>query len=273
MSDESQRLYSHVDKTEDPQALVEHMDRLRSLDPFREVKERNIRLLGLQTGSSVLDVGCGPGDDVRELARMVGPPGRAVGVDTSETMISEARERSKERGLPVEFHVMDAGNLDFPDGTFDGVRADRVLQHVDNPSRALSEMIRVTRVGGVIAVSDTDWGTMAMDMSDREATRTILALIFDHGIRNPWVGRQLPRLFREAGLRDVQVVPHALLMPATGPPSAIVERMPQRIQQAAAEGLVSEDRARAWKAEFDERTASATLFVAIMMFTVAGRKP
>ena len=272
-SQESQRLYSQVDKAEDPQALVDHMDQLRALDPFREVKERNFGLLNLEPGASVLDVGCGPGDDVHELARAVGADGRAVGVDRSETMISEAGRRFGGPGLPVEFHVMDAANLDFPNGTFDGVRADRVLQHVEDPAEILREMIRVTRIGGTIAVSDTDWGMAAMDLSERETTRTLVALIFDRGIRSPWIGRQLWRLFREAGLLDIQVVPHAIVMPSSGPPPAVAGRLPERIREAVREGLVSEDRAASWQAEFDERRNADALFMAIGMFTVAGRKP
>src|SRR5437588_6144529 len=94
-SEETGKLYSDVDSTSDPQALVEHMDKLRSLDPFREVKRRNFELLDIQPDGWYLDVGCGAGDDVRELAGSLGAGGRVIGVDSSETMISEAQRRSE----------------------------------------------------------------------------------------------------------------------------------------------------------------------------------
>jgi ubiquinone/menaquinone biosynthesis C-methylase UbiE len=268
--EESHRLYSAVDRAADPQALVEHMDRLRSLDPFRQVKQLNFELLQLRPGQSVLDVGSGPGDDVRDLARLVGPGGRAVGVDASETMVAAARERSAGLELPGEFQSMDAAHLDFQDDTFDGVRADRVLQHVDDPTAVLREMMRVTKRGGMIAVSDTDWGMMGVDMSDPPLTRRILEFGFSQGIHNPWIGRQLPRLAREVGLLELQVAPHAVIMPPGFTPP---DRIPLILRLAVEKGIISAEEGAAWKQEYDEGVAAGSHFAAIVMFTVAGRKP
>lgn len=261
--------YSEVDQAPDPQTLVDHMDRLRRMDPIQEVKRKNFDFLDLRPGHHVLDVGCGPGDDARELARRVGANGRAVGVDKSETMLAEAQRRSNGLGLPVEFRAMDASQLEFADDRFDAVRADRVLQHVDDPASVLAEFVRVTKPGGVIAVSDTDWGMMGMDMSNRELTRRLLSFAFDSAVRNPWIGRQLPRLFREAGLLNIRVEPHAL-MPANARP---LDAIPQMLQRAQEHGVVSADEARAWKRELDERDAAGTTSTTIVMFTAAGRKP
>src|SRR5439155_13157782 len=164
--------------------------------------------------------------------------------------------------------TMDAAHLDFPLETFDGVRADRMLQHVADPVQVLTEMIRVAKPGGVVAVSDTDWGTLAVDMSDRDVTRRLLGYGFDRGIRNPWIGRQLPRRFREAELLDIRVVPHALLLPPGGPPG----RIPQMVDRVVQEGHVSREDATAWMREFEERYSDGANQAIIVMLTVAGRK-
>src|SRR6266581_4620497 len=119
----------------------------------------------IRPGHAVLDVGCGAGDDLRSLAQLVGPTGRVVGVDNSETMLQEARERT--RGLPVECHTGDAHHLDFAADSFDSCRAERVLQHVEEPFQAFAEFVRVVRPGCRVVVADPDYGTLMVDATDR----------------------------------------------------------------------------------------------------------
>ena len=66
---------------------------------------------------------------------LVGPTGRAVGIDASEAMIAEARKRSEDTGLPVDFVVGDACCLDLPDGSFDACRRERTSSTWPSPSR------------------------------------------------------------------------------------------------------------------------------------------
>src|SRR4051812_16620897 len=94
--------FRDVDRAPDPQAFVRFLDGLRPSAAFRAYKNQTFSALELQPGDAVLDVGCGPGDDIFALAELVGANGRAVGVDRSETMITEARRRAHALGLPVE---------------------------------------------------------------------------------------------------------------------------------------------------------------------------
>ena len=112
-------------------------------------------MLRVSEGNRVLDVGCGTGEDARALAQVVGPRGWVVGIDNSRTMIEEATRRQNGLGAPVEFYVGDACQIAFPDGVFDACRADRVFQHLREPRKALSEMIRVTRRGPVSSAIPT----------------------------------------------------------------------------------------------------------------------
>lgn len=272
--DDIQGGYTRVDRVRDPQAMVTHMDRMQAMDPFREVKLQNLALLGLRPGARILDVGCGPGDDARMIGEIVGPTGSVVGVDASETMVATARQRLEGLDLPVEYRVMDAASLDFEGDTFDGSRADRVLQHVEDPERVLAEMIRVTKPGGVVAISDTDWGTIALDMSNRAMVRWMTTMISER-IPNGWIGRELPRLFRSAGLQTIEVVPHVILDTAgqLGPPGVPPEKVvPMLVARAQQEGVITEEEGEAFAAEWQARQAEGTFFRSLVMFTVAGRK-
>jgi ubiquinone/menaquinone biosynthesis C-methylase UbiE len=79
-----------------------------------------------------------------------------------------------------------------------------VLQHLTSPWRAIQEMARVTRPGGRVAALEFDLGTSMIDHPDHATTRLILASSEDDAVQS-WMGRQLPRLFRQAGLTDVSL--------------------------------------------------------------------
>lgn len=74
-------------------------------------------------------------------------------------MIAEARRRASERQVPITFEVGEVRALPFLDATFDVCRAARLLEHLPDAGRALSEMIRVTRRGSRVVVLDFDWDT------------------------------------------------------------------------------------------------------------------
>lgn len=111
----------------------------------------------LTAGSSVLDIGCGPGTITADLAARVAP-GTVVAVDQSAEALVVARAEAERRKLPnVSFAIADVHQLDFPDDAFDVVHAHQVLQHVADPVGALREMRRVCRPGGIVAVRDADY--------------------------------------------------------------------------------------------------------------------
>jgi ubiquinone/menaquinone biosynthesis C-methylase UbiE len=147
-------LFTQVDRTKDPDFFVRFMDEAQKPAGIQASKRLMLERMALAPGKAVLEVGCGPGTDVFDMVELVGPAGRLVGLDASEVMIAEARRRAKALCVPITFEVGDVQALPFPDGTFDVCRAGRLLQHLPNAERALTEMVRVTRSGGRIVVFD-----------------------------------------------------------------------------------------------------------------------
>lgn len=121
-------------------------------------KEAVFLLPYLRPGMRVLDVGCGPGSITLGLAEAVAP-GEAIGVDFQPSQVAQAQALSDTRGLTnTRFEVADAYQLPFPDNYFDAVFAHTLLWHLREPVRALTEMRRVLRRGGIAGVRDIDWG-------------------------------------------------------------------------------------------------------------------
>src|SRR4051812_18964995 len=106
----------------------------------------------LRPGMRLLDVGCGPGSITRGLAERLAP-GQVIGIDTAEAVLRSAREDAAARGLTnLEYRQGSVYELPFEDGSFDAVYAHQVLQHLREPARAVGEMLRVLRPGGLLAV-------------------------------------------------------------------------------------------------------------------------
>ncbi len=111
----------------------------------------------LASGSSLLDIGCGPGTITADLATRVAP-GPVHAVDQFADVLDVARAEAQRRNLSnVSFATADVHKLDFPDDAFDVVHAHQVLQHVADPVQALREMRRVCRPNGIVAARDADY--------------------------------------------------------------------------------------------------------------------
>jgi ubiquinone/menaquinone biosynthesis C-methylase UbiE len=224
-------------------------------------------MLRLDRGGRVLDVGCGTGADVLALAARVGPGGRAVGLDSSEQLAGRAHPPVP-GGAPVEFVHGEAGALPFPDGSFDVVRAERVVEHVPDPAAAVAEMLRVARPGGQVLVVDPDHGLWAPDMDDRDLTRRIVHWWSDH-VPNPWVARRLRDLFVRAGAADVAVrlLPVQLTSLAAADALTWIGRA---AAAAGAQGVVDPAAARAWDEELRRKDAEGRFLMLGVFVAVTG---
>jgi SAM-dependent methyltransferase len=120
-------------------------------------------------------------------------------------MLHEARRRTGDTTVRVEFRSGDISRLDFDDAAFDGVTCERVFQHLDTPDAALAELVRVTRPGGRIVVIDTDWGMHAIHGADPGLTSRVVECWASNAATG-WSGRRLPGLFVDAGMRAPVVV-------------------------------------------------------------------
>jgi SAM-dependent methyltransferase len=238
---------------------------------MRAAKARSFDLLNLGVGSYVLDVGCGPGDDARTLSARVGPSGRVVGLDIDPMMLAEAARRAAASPHAVELKEGDVYALPEPDASFDACRAERTFLHLAEPARAIAEMIRVLKPGGRIAVLDRDIETRTIDAPDRATTRAILHFWCD-SFFGGWVGRALPRLFRDAGLVDVAVESTTVIDTDYATFTAQYD-LPRIAAQAHAAGVISAEAMTRWRSDLVEMAERGSFFSSMTCFIVSGRKP
>jgi ubiquinone/menaquinone biosynthesis C-methylase UbiE len=236
-------------------------------EAWQGYKRRSYELLELREGDAILDVGCGSGEDSRALAQLVRGVS-VLGVDADAGKIAEAQRLTLGLPQPVEFRVGDAYRLDFETATFDACRADKVFHHLDDPRKALGEMVRVARPGGRVVVSDVDYETLVVDGPDAGLSRRILG---HHADRMPSgrVGRQLPALYRDAGLVSVDVFPYAAVVTEY---EDDLLKLRDKAERAAAAAAVSPAEAAAWVASIEVAHAAGRFLCALTVFTVRGLK-
>ncbi len=242
--------------------------------PFLTSGNTNVKrteLLELDPGEWVLDAGCGLGDDVFRMARLIVPDGFVVGLDSSAKLVSKAKSDRRTAALPVEFHVGDLRKLPFNDQTFTRCRVDRVLQHIPDCQIAMSELVRVLKPRGILLAYDNDWGTFSITSQDRRVSR-LLENAWCDSFANSWVGRELQGYFGDAGLIDVTIYPSVSLI-SDFETADKVYNLTQTAHRAIAAGHISQIEASNWLAELRARAQSGSFAAALTAYTVVGQKP
>ena len=162
-------------------------------------------LPALRPGLDVLDVGCGPGTITVGLARLVAP-GLVVGIDRAREVLEQAAACASEQGVSIELRAGDVYELPFGDASFDVVHAHQVLQHLTEPVRALTEIRRVLRPGGLLAVRDADYSCFSWAPLDPLLSRwlELYRAVCRRNSAEPDAGRFLKGWALDAGFRDVR---------------------------------------------------------------------
>lgn len=170
-------------------------------------KEGAFFLRHLRSEMRVLDVGCGPGSITLGFAETVAP-GEVVGIDFQPSQVDQAQRFLAGRELKnLRFQVADAYKLPFPDNSFDAVFAHAVLWHLREPEKALSEIRRVLRAGGIVGIRDCDWGgrICAPATPLLEKWWAITVKVRQRNGGNPFFGRHLRRLLNDAGFEPTHL--------------------------------------------------------------------
>lgn len=141
-----------------------------------------IRRSGIQPGMRVLEIGCGSGAYTLEIARAVGATGKVVALDIQPGMLEQLKNkltRSENTDIRnVEPLLASAYQLPFQNGSFDAAFMITVLQEIPDKWRALAEVRRTLRPGGIVAV--TEW----LFDPDYPLKQTTLRLLKEAGFGN-----------------------------------------------------------------------------------------
>jgi SAM-dependent methyltransferase len=250
--------WATVDRSDDPAGMVDSQRAFSTTDFALRYKQRSYELLQITPGKRVLDVGSGPGVDLAQLQSVTAEAAFVVGLDRSVAMAIAA---------PAPTIVGDVLALPFPSEVFDAVRADRVLQHLDDAEAALLEMARVARPGAWLVVCDPDQRTLEIELEDAAVADGLKEFR-----RASWpsgnLARDMPALMGRAGLESVMVEEFRYdvhdLHWAFG-----LETWPAALHT---QGRLGERERERWEAVIDQSRARRNFRYAVTFFVTAGSK-
>lgn len=160
----------------------------------------------LEPGADVLDVGCGPGTITLGIAAAVAP-GTVTGVDQGGEQLGIARTEAARRGLGnVRFEPGSCYAIPLPDASVDRVFANALMEHLAEPERAVAEMRRVLRPGGVAGLCSPDWGGFLLSPASPEVDAAVSAYreLQEGNGGDPLAGRRIGGYLTAQGFTGVR---------------------------------------------------------------------
>ncbi|MFI5909565.1 methyltransferase domain-containing protein [Dactylosporangium sp. NPDC051541] len=232
----------------------------------QRVREVAFAALHVEPGQRVLDAGTGTGEVARLLATRLGGTGSVVAVDASAEALAAAYARDE--GTCVQYTQGDVCRLNFPDGSFDAVHCERVLQHLAEPDTAVTELARVTRPGGRVCLVDTDWESVAVDglpypLVARVRAHLLATVVGQHLD----MGRTLRRRLLRGGLQEVTAVPVALYFADPVAAAAVLPMVNPAVPAEA--GLIPTDLREEWFSALAEAGSRGDFLATLTMWVAA----
>jgi SAM-dependent methyltransferase len=175
------------------QTLVLGRWRATGEDLYREVAS----VAGAERGHDVLVSGCGDGTTAEWLAARTGASVTGVDADAERIEAAEERLRARPEPLPISFQHAPLDDLPHETGVFDSAIGEPVLAAAADPSRAIAELVRVTKPMGTVVLLQLTW-------SSEISTGARELLVERLGLR-PHLLVEWKQMLRDAGVVDIQV--------------------------------------------------------------------
>lgn len=256
----------------------EEYDRLRAqARAWEGATRRALARAGIAPGMSCLDIGSGPGETMRVLGEAVGPEGIVVGVDVDPAIGTAALARIRSSGTArYDYVTADIFEVtDISHGPFDLAFTRITLLHLNDPVAALRKMVGWTKPGGIVVAQEYDFASLDVEphFPAWEEFRRVFEGVFNAHDRGMRVGRNLPALFRAAGLGEPDGFHSEVRFASLASAAANITGVYSGLVPAAlALGLTTETRARAFAEDMAEAGRDPTRYTLSPLLIAAWKR-
>jgi ubiquinone/menaquinone biosynthesis C-methylase UbiE len=242
------------------------------LDPeIVNQRQRTLMSLQIRSGEAVADVGCGNGLLTHPMALAVGAEGSVIAIDPNPEMIEKARtncagqdqitwQEAKAQALPIETDSVDA------------LSCTQVLLYVDDVPLALSEMHRVLKPGGRLAIIETDWRGLVFGSSDDLITRKVIAG-WDKAVASPNLPPKLRPLLEKQGFVGIKTEAIPIVNTSFSNNNFSTGMMFALAKRAMKEGVITETEKQSWTEDIKRRGSDGSYFFCVNRFLFSAVKP
>ena len=244
-------------------------ERISETPAFHQQRARTLEAIAPAPADCILDIGCGTGHMLLDLANIISDAGRVVGIDVSEDMVAIAKERCKGCST-VEVHTGDLYDLPFENNSFDRALSVQVFEYLENIPAALSEIYRVLRPEGRIVIRDADWATQIWRAQDPQRSERVMKL-WDEHLVDPNMPQTFTPKLRDAGF-NVDMVEAVTSAEIDASEDSMNHYLMQFISPfAVAQGMEKEE-VDAWLADLAELNERGDYFYSFTGYIFVGTK-
>lgn len=221
-------------------------------------------LVELPTGGTIVDLGCGGGEDLRRFAEER-PDARCYGVDLSV---------AKDAAEIVRGNI--GAGVPFGNGVADVLYSVNAIECLIDKPAALRDWARTLKPGGQLVLAHFDWDTQTFDGVDRGVVRRVVQAYSDWQQAwmpaiDPWAGRRLHRWARESGAFQGEIRAYTLTNTLYEEPY-YGWRQVRAFEGLVRRGMVSAEEYAAFRGEIERLAAEGSYFFSVTMFAFVGRR-
>ena len=239
------------------------------------IKDRAIEMMDIREGFTVLDAGCGSGEDLVSLANRVGAVGQVVGLDFDAGLLAEAQKAVGAANVSERVVLREGSLLQLPfaDNHFDVVHTERVLMHIKEAETAVQELARVTKPGGKVVLVENDYGSFSVETPHMEIFRRYSTWAIEQALANGFAGRKLKSQMTKVGLKEIEIE----IMPWDYTNYAVFAALTndsKRVSNPAiALGVITQEEWEAYDQGLQKLDAEGAFFATCNLILTSGVKP